>query len=131
NPLSATAVNDYLLANPEFFQTHKALLKKLTIPHPAGGAVSLVERQVEVLRHENRRLEQRLIEWADIARENDQLLGHLHRLAVALLAESGHARRVELLTSSLRDHFKADASAVILFAPEAGEAIAGIRYPAP
>ncbi len=128
DPLSEAAVSDYLLANPEFFQAHRALLTKLEIPHPAGGAVSLVERQVEVLRGENRRLEQRLVEWMEIARENDRLLGHLHRLAVALLAETGRDARLVTLTNSLQADFEADASALILHDAEAARAIDGARH---
>lgn len=126
--LSEAAVSDYLLANPEFFQTHRALLTKLAVPHPAGGAVSLVERQVEVLRGENRRLEQRLVEWMEIARENDRLLGNLHRLAVTLLAETGRDVRLATLTRSLHEDFEADASAIILHDAETAGAIAGAHH---
>lgn len=127
-PLSEAAVSDYLLANPEFFQTHKTLLAKLVIPHPAGGAVSLVERQVEVLRRENRRLERRLVEWMETARENDRLLEQLHRLAVVLLAQPGCTKRLEALARVLREGFQADASAVILHEAGVGEAIAGTHH---
>jgi len=126
--LSETAVGDYLLANPAFFQTHRALLTKLAIPHPAGGAVSLVERQVEVLRQENRRLEQRLVEWMEIARENDRLLGHLHRLAVTLLIATGRDERLTTLARSLRKDFEADASVIILHDAKAARAVAGARH---
>lgn len=113
-PLSAAAVGDYLLAHPEFFQEQKKLLARLSIPHPAGGAVSLVERQVEVLRQENRRLERRLIDWMEIAQDNDRLLGQLHTLAVALLAAGGRNARWQSLRTSLRDDFRAAAVALIV-----------------
>ncbi|MGH6716541.1 MAG: DUF484 family protein, partial [Bradyrhizobium sp.] len=129
--LSDTAVSDYLLANPDFFREHKKLLTRLSIPHPAGGAVSLVERQVEVLRQENRRLERRLVEWMEIARENDHLLKHLHALAVALLAEPESARRVAVLVAGLREDFEAAAVALILYRAEACEAFPGARHLAP
>jgi uncharacterized protein YigA (DUF484 family) len=103
-----------LIANPDFFQEHKQLLTRLSIPHPAGGATSLVERQVEVLRKENRKLERRLVEWMEIAQENDRLLARLHVLAVALLAEPRRAERVAVLTARLRDDFEAPAVALVL-----------------
>ncbi|MDN5865191.1 MAG: DUF484 family protein [Gammaproteobacteria bacterium] len=128
-PLSAAAVSDYLLANPDFFQAHKALLTKLDIPHPAGGAVSLVERQVDILRQETRRLERRLVEWMEIAQENDRLLGHLHGLAVALLAAVGHEERLRVLLHRMRDDFKADAVTLIVYEPAAaGPLPAGCRH---
>ncbi len=127
-PLSDAAVSDYLLANPDFFREHKKLLTRLSIPHPAGGAVSLVERQVEVLRQENRRLERRLVEWMEIAHENDRLLKHLHALAVALLAEPEPGRRVAVLVAGLRDDFEAAAVALVLHRAEACEALPGARH---
>lgn len=124
-PLSAAAVNDYLLANPEFFHTHKALLTKLVIPHPAGGAVSLVERQVEILRQENRRLERRLIEWMEIAEDNDRLLGHLHRLAVGLLSATSAKKRAAAVLERLGRDFNADAVSIVVHHREAAEALPG------
>lgn len=127
-PLSDAAVSDYLLAHPDFFREHKKLLTRLSIPHPAGGAVSLVERQVEVLRQENRRLERRLVEWMEIARENDRLLAHLHALTVALLAEAEPRRRTAVLETSLRENFGAAALALIFYDAGACEALPGVRH---
>ncbi|MDN5865544.1 MAG: DUF484 family protein [Gammaproteobacteria bacterium] len=127
--LSAAAVSDYLLANPDFFQAHKTLLTKLSIPHAAGGAVSLVERQVEILRQENRRLERRLVEWMEIAQDNDRLLGHLHVLAVALLAAHSHEARLQVLLDRLCDDFTAAAATLIVHEKKAAKSLpAGCRY---
>ena len=50
--LNDNAVAEYLQRVPDFFERNSQLLDKLRLPHVrAGGAtVSLVERQVEVLR---------------------------------------------------------------------------------
>jgi uncharacterized protein YigA (DUF484 family) len=48
--LSDESVRDYLEANPDFFERHSALLSALSVPHGSGEAVSLVERQVSMLR---------------------------------------------------------------------------------
>lgn len=127
-PLSAQAVGDYLLAHPDFFREHKKLLTRLSIPHPAGGATSLLERQVEILRQENRRLERHQIEWMEIARENDRLLGHLHALAVALLAERAPARRVAVLEARLQSDFEAPAVALLLYDEAAAAALPEARH---
>ncbi|MGH8161565.1 MAG: DUF484 family protein [Gammaproteobacteria bacterium] len=127
-PLSAQAISDYLIANPDFFQEHKKLLTRLSVPHPAGGAVSLVERQVEVLRCENRRLERHQVEWMEIARENDRLLGHLHALAVALLAEPGAAERITVLKARLQSDFEAPAVTLILYGETRAEALPEARH---
>ena len=111
--LDAQAVADYLLAHPDFLRGRRKLLTQLSIPHPAGGAVSLVERQVEVLRQENRKLEQRLVNWMEIARANDRLLAHLHELAITLLAEGDLERRLDMLTQRLHSDFGADAAVIV------------------
>ena len=48
--LSDDAVCDYLEAHPDFFEQHKSLLNTMQLPHASGGTISLVERQVSVLR---------------------------------------------------------------------------------
>lgn len=123
--LSATAVADYLLANPEFFRDRRKLLTRLEIPHPAGGAVSLVERQVEVLRQENRQLERRLVDWMEIARDNDRLLARLHGLGVAVVAEDDPAKRLNILVERLRTDFDAEGVVLVLFGN--GRAIPQVR----
>src|SRR5690554_3034051 len=51
--LSAAEVAEYLRQNPAFFVEHDDLLADLLIPHQSGQAVSLVERQVKLLRERN------------------------------------------------------------------------------
>ncbi|HEX5314356.1 MAG TPA: DUF484 family protein [Gammaproteobacteria bacterium] len=124
-PLSEQAVADWLLAHPEFFQEHRKLLTRLSIPHPAGGAISLVERQVEILRQETRQLEQRLVDWMEIARDNDRLLARLHALGVALLAADERSQRIAILDRRLREDFGSAAVALLLH----GDAQAGDAAP--
>ena len=60
--ISEQAVHDYLAAHPDFFEEHASLLSSLHLPHAAGGAVSLVERQISVLRQKDIKLEKQLKE---------------------------------------------------------------------
>ena len=71
--LSEQAVHDYLAAHPDFFERHSTLLSSLHLPHASGGAVSLVERQVSVLRQKELKLQRQLRELLNVARENDTL----------------------------------------------------------
>ena len=71
--LSEQAVQDYLEAHPDFFENNAALLSSLRVPHGSGAAVSLVERQVSVLRQKELKLERQLKELISVARDNDVL----------------------------------------------------------
>jgi len=50
-------VLQYLSQNPDFFNQHEEILTSLKIPHRAGSAVSLVEKQISVLRRQCSSLE--------------------------------------------------------------------------
>ena len=60
-PVAAQDVADYLRAHPNFLVQHPQLLSELSIPHETGATVSLVERQVGVLREENARQKKQLL----------------------------------------------------------------------
>lgn len=117
-------VVDYLLSHPEFFEAHAELLGKLKIPHPTGSAVSLIERQVEVLRQQHRQLERKLVDLIEVARANDTLIERIHRLALALLEGPGLPERLYALQEQLRERFGADEVSVFLLhaAPKGADA---------
>ena len=85
--LTDDAVVQYLQATPDFFERHAALLAKLRLPHTrsSGQTVSLIERQVDVLRERNQGLERKLKELVDVARSNAQLTEKIHRFARRLI----------------------------------------------
>jgi uncharacterized protein YigA (DUF484 family) len=101
-------VVEYLQQNPDFFERNAALLGKLRLPHDRGPAtVSLVERQVQVLRDKNQLLESKVREFVDVARGNDALTQKIHRLATRLIRARGIAQVLESLEASLREDFGA------------------------
>jgi uncharacterized protein len=83
--LNEEAVADFLRAHPDYFARHLPLLEVLRLPHPTHGAVSLIERQLGVLRERNRQLERKLGELIQVARDNEHLSANLHQLALGLL----------------------------------------------
>jgi uncharacterized protein len=86
SPTSADQVAQYLSENPGFFDAHGELLASITVPHGHGGrTVSLVERQVDLLREKNKGLELRLAELLRIGQENDAISGKLQRWTRDLL----------------------------------------------
>lgn len=93
----------WLRSRKDFFERHPDLLVELAIPHATGGAVSLVERQVGVLRERNLELRERLQRLLDVARENDVLFEQIRGLVLALL----EARSIPALATALEDELRA------------------------
>jgi uncharacterized protein YigA (DUF484 family) len=124
------AVAGYLADHPDFFERHDDLLAQLKLPHSTGGAVSLVERQVAVLRQRNDQLESRLREFVEVARGNDELANKIHCLAIRLMSTDGRAQAVRQLEEQLRMEFSADRSVLVLFgdAPEIGAGAQFLRH---
>ena len=114
-PLTEEAIHDYLEDNPDFFERHADLLGTLRLPHGSGGAVSLVERQVSVLRQKDLKHERKLKELLEVARANDALVGKIHRLTLKLLGSSELSTTLASLEEALRADFDADQSILVLF----------------
>lgn len=95
----------YLKAHPDFLTRHPELLELLELRHASGPAVSLIERQVEILRGRNLRLEDRLKALLDAARDNERRAGHVHRLARALIRAPTLAAAIRGLERCMREDF--------------------------
>jgi uncharacterized protein YigA (DUF484 family) len=119
--INDTSVADYLQTYPDFFERNGALLTKLRLPHlrDAGATVSLVERQVEVLRERNQLLERKLKELVDVARANDTLADRIHRLSQRLIRAHNLLETINAVETSLREDFDAMHSVLVLFLDEA------------
>jgi hypothetical protein len=107
-------VEEFLRGNPDFFERHTNLLASLRIPHPSGPAISLVERQVKVLREQNRAYKRKLMELVQVGRDNDKVNRNLHALTVVLLQSATLAQVLDALLDSLTHGFKATDVAVRL-----------------
>ncbi|MDH5694334.1 MAG: DUF484 family protein [Gammaproteobacteria bacterium] len=114
--INAEKVAEYLREHPGFFESHPEVLSELDIPHQAGlGTVSLIERQVSVLRSENRYLKSRIKELVAVARDNDSLIDKLHNLYLDLLASEDLDMFVSVLRQHLSEEFNVDKIAIALF----------------
>jgi uncharacterized protein len=108
-------VAHYLQQNPEFFENHLPLLARLRLPHARGGStISLVERQVEVLRERHASLEQKLADFVTVARANDAVAEKLHRFTRRLLRAQTRQSAIEQLEASLREDFDSFHSVLVL-----------------
>jgi hypothetical protein len=124
------AVASYLAATPEFFDRHAQLLAKIRLPDTRGGAstVSLLERQVEVLRERNRQLERKVKDFVDVARENDALGTRVLAMARRLIAVRDRPAVIAAIEAALREDFGAGQSVLVLTAARAPQGIAESRF---
>ncbi len=113
--LNAEQVADYLKRHPGFFALHEELLTEIRVPHDSGTAISLIERQVGVLRERNVELRNRLHKLLDVARENDQLFEKSRGLILSLLEKNDIASLVQTLVQELKTRFGSEHISFLLF----------------
>jgi len=113
--ISERDVQEYLEANPDFFERHGALLDILSVPHGSGETISLVERQISILRQKEIKHERQHKELVEIARANDLLMAKIHELSLQLLAAGGLAPTVAAIEEAMRSGFGADEFILVLF----------------
>jgi len=105
----------YLQLNPDFFERHQAILVRMRLPHArSASTISLVERQVEVLRERQAELEGKLADFVRVARANDALTGKIQRFTRRLLRATSRKEMAGQIEASLREDFDAFHSTLIL-----------------
>lgn len=107
-------VADYLRRHPGFFEDKPSLLADLRVPHTAGAAVSLVERQVAVLRESNASLHKQLDSLLHVARANDKLNALLHKFTLHMIKCESLDVLLDIINKKLRQDFSADIVAIRL-----------------
>lgn len=103
-------IKDY----PDILVRNPALLAELEIPHESGDAISLIERQVGVLRNKLRKSDKRLRELMDIARDNERLAESRHRLAINLLGSHDLDDVISIVLDELGNELGADFAVIRL-----------------
>jgi uncharacterized protein len=79
-PITEDDIANYLSANPGFFTRHAELLSSVQLANPhSGRAVSLQERQAEMLREKIKLLEGRIMEMVRNGNENVMIADKLQR----------------------------------------------------
>jgi uncharacterized protein YigA (DUF484 family) len=106
-------VAEYLLANPEFFVEHAELLATVRLANPHGkAAVSLQERQMEMLRDKNKLLERRLAELLRYGHENDSIATKFNRWTTRVMGERDAYALPRAVTLGLTEVFDVPQSAL-------------------
>ena len=113
-PLSAQAVANYLLDNSDFFAQYPEILAELSLPHNSGSAVSLMERQVAILRETSIQTRHKLSEFIQAAKENDGLLQTTQSLVIDLINCRSLTETFEMLEEKLAKRFGVESVGVLL-----------------
>ncbi|VAX13563.1 Protein of unknown function DUF484 [hydrothermal vent metagenome] len=105
----------YLRDHPGFFEQHLDLLGDMILPHVHGGTVSLVERQVSVLREQKEQYRRQLQQLLKHAEKNEKLSKRFNELILALLDARELAQVIEIINLRLQQEFEAEAVSLRLF----------------
>jgi uncharacterized protein len=108
DPIQESAVIDYLKNNPGLLERHPEVLAALTFTHQSGAAISLVERQLKLLRDENKGLKNKLAELVHIARENEELSQRFHRLSLELMSSHNLHDIIAMIRDQIQTFFYTD-----------------------
>jgi len=114
NP-SAKEVADYLILNPNFFKENPEVLNSIEIVHDSGAAVSLIQRQVELLRTDYNSTTDKLMELLANAKNNDDIFTLTKKLILDLIDASNIEEITFLLEKRFKKDFGADASRLLFF----------------
>lgn len=114
----AETVHAFLVRNPDFFLHHESVLAELELPHQAGSAVSLVERQMKLLRERNIESRARLTRLLETAHENDELFTKTRKLVLGLLEANALEQLTQTLAAGLRREFDVEHVRLVLITDE-------------
>jgi uncharacterized protein YigA (DUF484 family) len=116
-PIDESALAHYLQQHPDFFERHPQLLVRMRLVHPRNGAtISLIERQVDVLREKHQSQEERLADFVRVARANSVLADKMHRFTRRLLSARTRERVLAQIETGLREDFDGVRAVLVLTA---------------
>ncbi|RYY93641.1 MAG: DUF484 family protein [Comamonadaceae bacterium] len=106
NPITEDDIANYLANSPGFFERHAELLASVMLTSPHGNrAVSLQERQAEMLREKIKALEHRIMDMVRHGNENMVISDRVHRWAKSLLLVQSSRALPATLVSELQTQF--------------------------
>ena len=120
-------IANYLSASPGFFERHAELLGSVQLTSPHGQrAVSLQERQMEMLRDKIKGLERQIIEMIRNGQDNVLIAEKLHRWTRALMLTANAADLPDVLVRELKHQFLIPQAAIRVWG--GAEAFASLSF---
>jgi len=111
--ITETDIANFLAASPGFFERHAELLGSIQLTSPHGQrAVSLQERQMEMLRDKIKGLERQIVEMVRHGQDNVAIADKLHRWTRALMLAANAADLPDVLVSELQHQFQIPQAAI-------------------
>jgi len=114
--ISEIDIASYLVRTPGFFERHAELLTHVELANPHGPrAVSLQQRQMEMLRERIRGLERRLMDMIRHGQDNAGLNDRLHQWVCALMLVTDPRDLPDMLVIDLQEQFMIPQAALRLW----------------
>jgi uncharacterized protein len=111
--ITESDIADFLVNTPGFFERHAELLAAIQITSPHGQrAVSLQERQMEMLRDKHKGLEQRIVEMIRHGQENVAIADKLHKWTRAIMLTTNPGDLPAVLVNELKHQFMIPQAAI-------------------
>jgi uncharacterized protein len=124
--ITETDIANYLANTPGFFERHAELLGSVQLTSPHGHrAVSLQERQMEMLREKNRGLEGKIIEMIRYGQDNVGIADRLHRWTRVLMLTAQPAELPDVLVRELMHQFMIPQAGIRVWGADAAFAAHG------
>ncbi|AMO24241.1 DUF484 family protein [Ramlibacter solisilvae] len=113
NPITEDDIANYLANTPDFFERHAQLLAAVQLTSPHGNrAVSLQERQAEMLREKIKALEHRIMDMVRHGNENVVIADRLHRWARKLFQVPSARELPASLVEEIQSQFMVPQAAI-------------------
>ena len=113
--IDAKQVEEFLVLNPDFLSSNSHILDSIEIVHKTGGAVSLIQKQVEVLRKNYESTSGNLLELLEIAKTNEGIFEKTKELILDLIVCKNLTDVIATTENSFSNKFQADACKVLFF----------------
>lgn len=112
-------IADYLNHTPGFFERHAELLSSVHLTSPHGNrAISLQERQMEMMRSKVKGLEMKLMEMIRHGQENMTIATHLHDWTLDVLRAKDVDTIPQILVDGLIHRFFVPQAALRVWGPQ-------------
>ena len=115
NSIDPKQVEEFLILNPDFLKTNSHILNAIEIIHETGGAVSLIQRQVEMLRKNYDSTSENLIKLIKIAEENEKIFEKTKTLILDLILSKTLTEIVSKTEETFLKDFSSDFCKLIFF----------------